>query len=452
VSDDPGRDEADESPADPRCGDDRSARRSIPDAAEPPSIARRTLLAGAAGAVVGAGAATLIGRNRTESSDSSSAAPPEPPDGVPFWGPHQAGIATPAQNHLHFAAFDLVTARRQDVVDLLSTWTATAAALTAGGPANVLDDTLLRPPADTGEALGSGPAQLTITLGFGPDMFDQAGRDRFGLAGRRPPALAEIPAFPGDELDAGRSGGDLAVQACANDPVVAFHAVHMLARQGRGVAALRWSQSGFGRTSSTTRAQETPRNLMGHKDGTNNLRADDVDLFGQHVWVGDEGPAWMTGGSYLVVRRIRMRLEAWDRATLGEQEATIGRHKVSGAPLGGTDESSPVDLDAVDQAGRPLIPARAHIRLAAPAANGGARLLRRGYSFADGVDALGEQDAGLFFICYQRDPRQQFVSIQQQLAATDALDQYTVHTASAIFACPPGASSGTALGAGLWSV
>ncbi len=414
-------------------------------------IDRRAFLAGAGGAGLGVGVSALVGGQRAESASASGSPTDEQASFVPFWGDHQAGIATPAQDHLHIAAFDLTSGSGDEVAALLATWTATAAALSTGDPAGTVDDALPRPPVDTGEALNSGPANLTVTFGFGPGLFERDGVDRYGLAGKRPAALAELPAFPGAQLDPSRSGGELLVQACADDPMVAFHAVHTLARQARGVAALRWSQVGFGRTSSTSRDQATPRNLMGNKDGTNNLRADDVDLLDQHVWVGDEGPEWMRRGSFVVVRRIRMHLEAWDRATLAEQEDTIGRHKVSGAPLGGADESSPVDLEANDASGRPQIPARAHIRLAAPDTNGGVRLLRRGYSFSDGVDALGQQDAGLLFICYQRDPQQQFVPVQQRLAEADALNQYVVHTSSAVFACPPGASEGQPIGAALWS-
>src|SRR6185436_6997554 len=194
---------------------------------------------------------------------------------------------------------------------------------------------------DTGEALGLTPARLTLTFGFGSSLFD----DRFGLAAHRPPALRELPPLPGDELDPARSDGDLCVQACANDPQVAFHAVRNLARIGRGVVTVRWSQLGFGRTSSTSRAQATPRNLMGFKDGTANLKAEDTAALAAHVWVaGDRAgePAWLRQGTYLVARRIRMLIEAWDRAALGEQERTIGRHKDSGAPLGARDEFAPL--------------------------------------------------------------------------------------------------------------
>src|SRR5204863_2696476 len=119
------------------------------------------------------------------------------------------------------------------------------------------------------------------TIGFGPSLFD----GRFGLADKRPPALIDLPAFPGDGLEARRSGGDICVQACANDPQVAVHAIRNLARIGFGKVAVRWSQLGFGRTSSTSESQTTPRNLFGFKDGTRNLKAEEPALLDQHVWV-----------------------------------------------------------------------------------------------------------------------------------------------------------------------
>src|SRR4051794_41298248 len=233
--------------------------------------------------------------------------------------------------------------------------------------------------------MGLSPSRLTVTFGFGPSLFH-----RFSLT--RPAPLRPLPALPGDELDPARSDGDLCVQACADDPQVAFHAVRNLARIGRGLVVMRWSQLGFGRTSTTSRNQSTPRNLMGFKDGTNNIKAEDRAALRNHVWVGGEGPAWMRDGSYLVTRRIRMLIESWDRATLSDQEDTIGRTKVAGAPLGAHEEFDKVDLKAE------RIPTDAHIRLAAPATNGGIRILRRGYSFTDGFDEeLGQLDAGLFF-------------------------------------------------------
>jgi deferrochelatase/peroxidase EfeB len=223
---------------------------------------------------------------------------------------------------------------------------------------------------------------------------------------------------------------------------VAFHAVRNLARIGRGAVVMRWSQLGFGRTSSTSRAQETPRNLMGFKDGTNNLKLEDGRGLAEHVWVpANAAPRWLRGGTYMVTRRIRMLIEVWDRASLDDQEVTIGRRKESGAPFGRRDEFDPVSL--------PRTPVDAHIRLAAPSENGGRRLLRRGYSFTDGMDVeLGQLDAGLFFISYQNDPAA-FVEVQRRLASSDALNEYIKHTGSALFACPPGAHEGGYVGEAL---
>ncbi len=229
------------------------------------------------------------------------------------------------------------------------------------------------------------------------------------------------------------------MQACANDPQVAVHAVRNLARIGFGTVSVRWSQLGYGRTSSTSTSQQTPRNLMGFKDGTANLKAEQADLLREYLWVqpGD-GPSWMEGGSYLVSRKIRMLVETWDRTGLGEQEAIIGRSKGEGAPLGKTGEFDQPDFTATGADGEPLVGPVAHVRLAHPDFNNGARLLRRGYNFVDGSDGLGRLNAGLFFIAFQRDPRTQFVPVQRSLASRDILNEYIRHVSSGLFACPPG--------------
>jgi deferrochelatase/peroxidase EfeB len=403
------------------------------------ALTRRRLLGSAgAGGLAIAGGGLLAG-----CADGEDAHAPV----VPFHGDHQAGIATPAQDRLHFAAFDVVSSSRAEVRDLLRTWSDAAARLCRGARAGDVDDVASAPPEDTGEADGLGAARLTVTFGFGPTLFVQDGADRFDLGRHRPRALVQLPPFPGDTLDPTRSGGDLCVQACADDPQVAFHAVRNLARIGRGVVAMRWSQLGFGRTSSTSRAQDTPRNLMGFKDGTNNIKLEDTRALARHVWVGgSDRPAWLRGGTYLVTRRIRMLIEVWDRSSLRDQEQTIGRVKASGAPLGGASELDPVDLDAVRADGTRVVPLDAHIRLASPVENGGVRILRRGYSFADGMDErLGQLDAGLFFISFQRDPAP-FVALQRKLSQNDALNEYVTHTGSAVFACPPGARPGGYVG------
>ncbi len=393
--------------------------------------------AGVVGAASGAGALAYGG-----SHDGTPG--PDPLSGaVPFYGEHQAGIVTPAQDRLHFVAFDVLTRDRERLVDMLRQWTAAAARMTAGrdaGPLGAVSGVPEAPPDDTGEALGLPPSGLTITVGFGPGLFrDASGQDRFGLAARRPAALAELPRFAGDALRPEISGGDLCVQACANDPQVAVHAIRNLARIGMGVVGVRWSQLGFGRTSSTSRDQATPRNLFGFKDGTANLKAEDTDLLREQLWAqpGD-GAEWMAGGTYLVTRKIRMTVETWARTSLAEQEAVIGRTKGSGAPLGREAEFDEPDLAATGADGQPMIPADSHVRLAHPDVNGGARLLRRGYNFVDGSDGLGRLDAGLFFMAYQRDPRKQFVPIQTRLSRNDAMNEYLRHVSSGLFACPPG--------------
>jgi deferrochelatase/peroxidase EfeB len=393
---------------------------------------RRRFLGGALGTagVLAAGGGGYGVARATASTPSSSHAEP-----VPFYDEHQAGIATPAQDRLAFAAFDVTGTDVGAVKAMLGSWSAAAAELTSGQPVGAIETAPQAPPIDTGEALGLEPARLTVTVGFGLSLFD----DRFGLARRRPAALADLPGFPGDDLEPGRSGGDLCVQACSNDPQVAFHVIRNFARIARGTAVMRWTQLGFGRTSTTSTSQSTPRNLMGFKDGTNNIKAENTADLDRFVWVGDEtDQAWMRGGSYLVARRIRMLIESWDADYLADQENVIGRVKVSGAPLGGKTEFELVDLAARGQKG-PVIPADAHIRLAAPVTNGNQKILRRGYSYTDGIDQVtGQLDAGLFFIAYQRDPRRQFVPIQQRLAANDALNEYIRHTGSGLFAVPPG--------------
>jgi deferrochelatase/peroxidase EfeB len=394
-------------------------------------------VAGVAGVAAGAGA-LVRGSGEHASANEGVAA-----GAVPFHGEYQSGIITPAQDRLHFVAFDVITKDRSRLVALLQEWTAAAARMTAGKDAGVIGAVggmPEAPPDDTGEALGLPPSQLTLTIGFGPTLFrDAQGRDRFGIADRRPAALADLPHFAGDALRPEISGGDICVQACANDPQVAVHAIRNLARIGMGVVSVRWSQLGFGRTSSTTRDQATPRNLFGFKDGTANLKAEDAGLLREQLWAqpGD-GPDWMTGGSYLVSRKIRMQVETWDRSSLVEQEQIVGRTKGVGAPLGRTGEFDEPDLAAKGDDGEPVIADTAHVRLAHPTRNNGARLLRRGYNFVDGSDGLGRLDAGLFFIAYQRDPRRQFVPIQTNLARHDAMNEYLRHVSSALFACPPG--------------
>jgi deferrochelatase/peroxidase EfeB len=399
------------------------------------TLSRRRLLgAGAAGAAaVGVGVVAC---------GAPAAAPAAAERVVPFRGEHQAGIVTPAQDRLHFVALDVLTDDRDELRELLQRWTAAAERMTAGAeatPGGATGGNPNSPPADTGEALGLAASSLTLTFGVGPSLFEKIGLD----PALRPAALADLPRFTLDQLDPALSGGDLCIQACADDPQVAVHAVRNLVRMGFGTTSVRWSQLGFGRTSSTSTTQTTPRNLFGFKDGTNNVKAEDPAALGQQVWVAaGDGPAWLDGGSYLVARRIRMHVEIWDRTPLSEQETIIGRTKDVGAPLGSAAEFDLADFAATDETGELRIAKNAHIRLASAQALGGAKILRRGYNFVDGSDGQGHLNAGLFFVAFMRDPQAQFVPMQRALANSDVLMEYIEHTGSAVFACPAGIGEG----------
>jgi deferrochelatase/peroxidase EfeB len=405
--------------------------------------------------LLGVGAGTALGAAASAGGIALVAGHEDGGQVVPFHGRHQAGVLTPAQDRLHFAAFDVTTDDPAELVALLQRWTEAAALLTAGQPVGDGDPAPYNaPPRDTGEAGGLSAARLTLTFGFGPGLFgDDTGVDRFGLAGRRPAVLERLPHFPADQLDPARSDGDLCVQACADDPQVAVHAIRNLARLAFGTAAIRWSQLGFGRTSSTSRSQETPRNLFGFKDGTANLKAED-DETARQVWVRpDDDPraGWLAGGSYLVARRISMSIETWDRTSLAEQEALVGRDRPEGAPLSGGGEHTAPDFTARNADGSPALAVGSHVRLAHPDQNGGARMLRRGYNFTDGTDGLGRLDAGLFFLAFVRDPARQYVPMQTRLSQEDGLMEYLTHTGSGLWAVPPGVRPGEYVGQALFS-
>jgi deferrochelatase/peroxidase EfeB len=300
---------------------------------------------------------------------------------------HQSGIDTPRLDHLRFAAFGL----RGDAREVLAAWTAEAEGL-----------------------LGD---ELTVTFGLGPGAF---ARDR------RPRALRALPPFEGDALDPARCGGDLAVQVCAARPQAAAQALARLEAAAGGSVVARWSQEGRLGRGPRDRPGGTPRDPLGFRDGTHNLRRGrDLD---QHVWVGGGDRTGMVGGTYLVVRRIELALDDWAELPLAEQEHVVGRHRDSGAPLGGRREFDPAPLEA--------FPPGSHVRLAARRANAGAAMLRRGYGF----------DGGLLFLAYVRDPARQFVPVQRRLAAHDPLRRYARHTGSAVFAIPPGARPGGFVG------
>lgn len=409
-------------------------------------VSRRKLL-GAAGlaALTAGGVAAYSTADRDDPTEAASAQPDPLALPVAFEGEHQAGIVTPAQDRMYFVALDVTTDDRDELIGLLKDWTDAARRMTQGndvGELGAVGGPPLSPPEDTGEALGLPPSNLTLTIGFGRSLFvNTDGKTRFGLDGQLPDRLIEMPSFSGDRLRPEISDGDIAIQACANDPQVAVHAVRNLVRIAFGRASVKYSQMGFGRTSSTSTAQVTPRNLLGFKDGTANIKAEETSTVDEFVWVADgDGPDWLVGGSYLVARKIDMRIETWDRESLEGQEVIIGRAKGSGGPLSGGDEFDEIDFSAQNEDGEPAIAEKSHVRLAHPDFNDGAQILRRGYNFVDGSNGLGQLSAGLFFIAYQRDPESQFVRIQRSLAGStnDLLNEYIVHIGSGLWACPPG--------------
>lgn len=429
------------------------------------SFSRRKFLGmavtGAAGLVIGN---MLNLPNRVQSvvdsqPEPTNAQPTEPtktpktaPLTEPFFGVHQAGIVTPAQQFLNIAAFDLMTNDRKEVRDLLQAWTKMIARLTEGkAPVDgIQKDNFL--PLDTGEQIGLSSARLTITVGFGASLFLKDGKDRFGLANKKPKGFEQMPIFHLDALKEPLTHGDLVVQVCSDDPVVNFHAIRNLSIASNGVAHLRWQHTG----QSGTKPEGTPRNLFGFKDGTNNPQLTDENFMNNNVWVGQsDEPAWLRGGTYMVVRRIQMRIETWDQLSYSTQENTIGRQKITGAPMDGVLEHDEPEF-AQDPKGK-VTPLDSHIRLSNPR-NGEQsereRILRRGYNFMDGLDEVGRMNAGLMFICFNRNLKTQFESIQNRLTNAKQLDQlmkYTQTVGGGYFVVPPGVkNSSSYIGEGLF--
>ncbi|MFD7439819.1 iron uptake transporter deferrochelatase/peroxidase subunit [Streptomyces sp. NPDC059909] len=411
-------------------------------------ISRRRLLGtvGAAGATgLALGAAGGAGVLAATADEPATALTTVGSAAESFHGDHQAGITTPMQSCGHLIAFDLTAgtgagadgaAGRRAAIALMRRWSATASRLMAGEPAG---------DGDTGVALDAGPSLLTITFGFGRTFFD-----RTGLAARRPVELDPLPPFSSDQLDPRRSDGDLWVQIGANDALVAFHALRAIQKDAGEAARVRWQMNGFNRSPGATAQPMTARNLMGQIDGTRNPKPSEPD-FDRRIFVQPDTAAatehpWLAGGSYAVVRRIRMLLDDWEQLSLKQQERVIGRRKSDGAPLTGGSETTDLDLDRTGPDGKLIIPDNAHARISAPEQNGGAAMLRRPYSFHDGIAADGTPDAGLLFICWQADPLKGFVPVQRKLDRGDALSPFIRHEASGLFAVPGGPEKGEYVG------
>ncbi len=399
------------------------------------AISRRTFVTGAlgTGAVVGAGAG-LVGCAR---DDGPPAAPQ--PQFVPFEGPHQTGItALPIPEQGLVASFNVLSKDRGALSATLAALTDEIRGLMAGRPPEVRDPEY--PPVDSGILGDKPPADnLSIVVGVGASLFD----DRFGLADRKPRELVTMPFLANDRLDPRLSHGDLSIilEAGHNDTVQ--FALRQVMRRTRSDLVLRWMVDGYARGIGAGRASEatTPRNLLGFMDGTSNLNVDDNAVMDRHVWVGpdDDEPQWAVGGSYQAVRIIRMFVEFWDRTQLVEQEAIFGRNKVSGAPLGMSDEFADPDYGQDPDGKR--IPLNAHIRLANPRTpqTDENLILRRGFNYSRGFDGAGRLDQGLAFIAYQRSLQQGFLTVQDRLKG-EPLEEYILPVGGGFFFVLPGAA------------
>ena len=365
-----------------------------------------------------------------------------------FDGYHQAGILTPRQTNAAFIALDAITPDRGELTEGLKELSYRAAALTQGGA--VAEIEIDDPPPDSG-LLGSynAPDGLTVTIAFGSSLFDH----RYGLSAAKPPQLVPMPAFEKDGLVPERCHGDVLLSICADHRDTVVHTVRELMRTTAGVLTPRWRIDGFQSTKRGPTRRSSTRNLFGFRDGTANPDPADADLMDKLVWVKPVSgePTWTTGGTFQVVRTIRMHVEFWDRVGMFEQQNMIGRDRVTGAPLGGTHEFEGPRYN-LDPHGK-RIPLIAHIRLANPRTPETAdqRLLRRPYNYDSGIDESGDLDQGLLLVAFNQDIQRQFETVQRRLEEEEMADYITPVGGGYYFAPRAARESGDWVGSGIFS-